>query len=165
MIVSIAKEKTKELLSSYADKLNIIGVKNATEIYFINTKEFKDCETEEGANAICGSLTVYTSTDDGEICGFDIIVDIDSHGEIKDKEIEKSFEEFKTAANEFLEQIAIAEDRDQLIKEAAEREKNKYTVSMEAFNADIKRLQKTTVIFTVVAIVAVFIAVFALLTK
>ena len=158
---SNAYDKLQELASSYKAKFELIGVRSDFEIYFLNSKSFKEAAADEEADVVCASITLTTSSGEEELCGFDIVADIDREGEVDEEKLNESISALSHDADEFLARIAVAENKDDLIREAAMQEKNRLQANVDAFNSDIKKLKTRTIIIAAIAVAVIFIAVFA----
>ena len=158
---SNAYDKLQELASSYKAKFELIGVRSDFEIYFLNSKSFKEAAADEEADAVCASITLTTSSGEEELCGFDIVADIDREGEVDEEKLNESISALSHDADDFLARIAVAESKDDLIREAAMQEKNRLQANVDAFNSDIKKLKTRTIIIAAIAVAVIFIAVFA----
>ena len=162
---SLAYQKLSELVSNYKSKFETIGVHSEYEIYFLDAKNFKEVSSDEDADSLCASVTLISSSDKDIVCGFDITADIRSGGEINEEDLNSSIAKFTEETDAFLAKIALSENRDDLIREAAECEKALFQAKVDSFNSTVKNLQTKTVIMATVAIIVIFIAVFAFISK
>ena len=156
-----AYERLETLVSSYKKRFEAVGVRSEYEVYFLNAKSFKEAAADEEADAVCASITLTTSSGEEELCGFDIVADIDREGEVDEEKLNESISALSHDADEFLARIAVAETKDDLIREAAMQEKNRLQANVDAFNSDIKKLKTRTIIIAAIAVAVIFIAVFA----
>ena len=160
-----AHDKLTQLVSSYKSRFDLIGVNSEFEVYFLDSGSFKEVSADECADSVCATITLATSQGNEAVCGFDIVADIDRRGKIDDAKLDKSIAEFSMAVDEFLKKIAISENRDAIIREAANQEKTLLQSSIDNYNSDIKKLQTRTIILTAVVIALIFIAVFAFIGR
>ena len=160
-----AYERLETLVSSYKKRFEMVGVRSEYEVYFLNAKSFKEAAADEDADSLCASVTLITSSGEEELCGFDITADIAHGGDVDEEKLNDTIADFSRDADDFLAKIATSENKDALIRAAAEQEKTRLQANIDAFNSDVKRLQTRTMILAAVAVAVIFIAVFAFIGR
>ncbi len=162
MELSKAKIILQEAIDGYNSKIAEFGIKTKADVYFVDSKAFLECdENDKYLGSLCGSITLVASdaTDEEDMCGFDIVVDIKNRKSVIDAEFEKAFSEFSEYADDFIKRCGEAEDKDAFIKEESKREKNESAEKMKKFEEDMQKLQ-TTIVAGVCAVVVLFLICF-----
>ncbi len=163
MNLKTAKEKLEDIIQNYKAKFSDFGIKTAADVYYVDSKAFLECEeNDKYLDSLCASITLISTdakNEDG-MCGFDLVIDIKKRKSVNDEKFEAALSEFCRQADELIEKLENAPDKDEVIKEESKREKEEAAESMKKFESDMHKLQISIVIgvcaLTLLIIISVF---------
>ncbi len=166
MELTQAKENLCSLVEKYKSKFSEFDIKILADVYLADSKTFANrTDDDPFANVLCASITICSpdAKDENEMCGFDIILNLNKKKAVNDDEFELETSEFKKRLNDFTSKLEDAENINDLIKCEAEKEKEAFSTQMEGYTKKMKKVKIIVTILFAATLISVIFSVFALL--
>lgn len=161
-----AKESLTALLEEHRRIFSNFDIKYSADVYLADSKTFASrTDDDPFATVLCASITISLpdAKDENEMCGFDIILNLNKKKEVNDEEFEREAEEFKSNLNLFLSELEDAKDLKEFIKSKAKKEKEAFNIEMEGYAKKMKKAKILIATISALILISLVLTAFAVL--